>query len=353
MRITPARASKPSISTSIWLSVCSRSSWPPPRPAPRWRPTASISSTKMIDGAAVLAWSNRSRTRLAPTPTNISTKSEPEIEKNGTPASPATARASRVLPVPGGPVEQHALRDLGADGVEAGGVLEEVLDLLELLDRLVAAGDVGEGDLGVVLGHLAGLGLAELHDPAAAALHRADEEEEGADRRAPSGRRLNSSDVQRDSCCWSTVNSMVGLGLADLVGQLVGQLLRVGDLELGAVAELALDLVRAVLERGFLDVAVVDGGPELVERELLPLLTAPQPLGRDDRAPLRRAARTRGWCGTDASRCEQATGCFRGGDCEARHASPSNTQTYGRFRYFSAKSSPYPTTNLGGIRKPT
>ena len=103
MRITPVRASKPSISTSIWLSVCSRSSWPPPRPAPRWRPTASISSTKMIDGAACLACSNRSRTRLAPTPTNISTKSEPEIEKNGTPASPATARASSVLPVPGGP----------------------------------------------------------------------------------------------------------------------------------------------------------------------------------------------------------------------------------------------------------
>jgi hypothetical protein len=39
----------------------------------------------------------------APTPTNISTKSEPEMEKNGTPASPATARASSVLPVPGGP----------------------------------------------------------------------------------------------------------------------------------------------------------------------------------------------------------------------------------------------------------
>jgi hypothetical protein len=31
-------------------------------------------------GAFSLAWLNRSRTRLAPTPTNISTKSEPEIE---------------------------------------------------------------------------------------------------------------------------------------------------------------------------------------------------------------------------------------------------------------------------------
>src|SRR5690625_2636548 len=58
---------------------------------------------KMMHGACFLAWSNMSRTRLAPTPTNISTKSEPEMEKNGTLASPAIALASKVLPVPGGP----------------------------------------------------------------------------------------------------------------------------------------------------------------------------------------------------------------------------------------------------------
>ena len=56
-----------------------------------------------MHGQLRLAWSNRSRTRLAPTPTNISTNSEPEMLKNGTPASPATARAMSVLPVPGGP----------------------------------------------------------------------------------------------------------------------------------------------------------------------------------------------------------------------------------------------------------
>src|SRR5205814_2362270 len=67
------------------------------------RPTASISSMNTMHGALRFAWSKRSRTRLAPTPTNISTNSEPEIEKNGTPASPATARASIVFPVPGGP----------------------------------------------------------------------------------------------------------------------------------------------------------------------------------------------------------------------------------------------------------
>ncbi|SFV77863.1 hypothetical protein MNB_SUP05-10-239 [hydrothermal vent metagenome] len=78
-------------------------------PAPRWRPTASISSIKIIHGAFFLACSNISRTRDAPTPTNISTKSEPEIKKNGTSASPAMAFANKVLPVPGGPINKTPL----------------------------------------------------------------------------------------------------------------------------------------------------------------------------------------------------------------------------------------------------
>ena len=101
--ITPSLPSKPSISTRSWLSVCSRSSLPPPTPAPRLRPTASISSMKIIQGACFLACSNISRTLDAPTPTNISTKSEPEIVKKGTFASPAIAFANSVLPVPGEP----------------------------------------------------------------------------------------------------------------------------------------------------------------------------------------------------------------------------------------------------------
>ena len=58
---------------------------------------------KMIAGAAAFAWLNRSRTREAPMPTIASMNSDAEAEKNGTPASPATARASSVLPVPGAP----------------------------------------------------------------------------------------------------------------------------------------------------------------------------------------------------------------------------------------------------------
>jgi hypothetical protein len=76
---------------------------PPPMPAPRWRPTASISSMKMMQGEFCLACSKRSRTREAPTPTNISTKSEPEMEKNGTPGLAGDGAREQRLAVPGGP----------------------------------------------------------------------------------------------------------------------------------------------------------------------------------------------------------------------------------------------------------
>ncbi|MPM31941.1 hypothetical protein SDC9_78498 [bioreactor metagenome] len=79
-------------------------------------------------------------------------------------------------------VEQHTLGDLGADPLELGRLGEELLDLLQLLDRLLAAGDVGEGRLrGVLVGHL-GPGLAEFHHLRAAALHGVQhEEEQGAE----------------------------------------------------------------------------------------------------------------------------------------------------------------------------
>ena len=104
--ITPVDESKPSISVRIWFSVCSRSSLPPLKPATpdvRERPIASSSSMNTIAGDDSFACANRSRTRAAPTPTIASTNSDADMEKNGAFASPATARASSVLPVPGGP----------------------------------------------------------------------------------------------------------------------------------------------------------------------------------------------------------------------------------------------------------
>ena len=107
--ITPSLVSNPSISTKSWFNVCSLSSFPPPKPAPLLLPTASISSIKIIQGEFFFPCSNISLTLEAPTPTNISTKSDPDIVKKGTPASPAIALASKVLPVPGGPTNKAPL----------------------------------------------------------------------------------------------------------------------------------------------------------------------------------------------------------------------------------------------------
>mmetsp|Transcript_30331 Transcript_30331/g.99302 ORF Transcript_30331/g.99302 Transcript_30331/m.99302 type:complete len:272 (+) Transcript_30331:263-1078(+) len=103
MTLTFVDWSKP----SIWLRSSSRIRWTS-RSAPvcaskRFVAMASISSMKMMQGAFFFASPNMDRMRDAPTPTNISTNSEPDAEMKGTPASPAQARARSVLPVPGGP----------------------------------------------------------------------------------------------------------------------------------------------------------------------------------------------------------------------------------------------------------
>ena len=106
---TPFCPSKPSISVRSWFKVCSRSESPPMPVPSRFFPMVSISSMNTMQGAFSLACLNKSLTLAAPTPANISTNSEPEMEKNGTCASPATAFASSVLPVPGGPTKSAPL----------------------------------------------------------------------------------------------------------------------------------------------------------------------------------------------------------------------------------------------------
>ena len=97
---------KPSISVKSWFNVFSLSSFEPVKLFfPLALPIASISSINTIEGDLSLACLNKSLTLEAPTPTNISTKSEPDREKNGTFASPATAFANKVLPVPGCPTK--------------------------------------------------------------------------------------------------------------------------------------------------------------------------------------------------------------------------------------------------------
>src|ERR1700678_4418619 len=98
----------------------------------------------MMQGAFFLACSNMSRTRLAPTPTNISTKSEPEMVKKGTLASPATARAISVLPGAGGPDKTHPGGTPPAEPLILARVAQEFDDLLQILLGLVNAGDILE-----------------------------------------------------------------------------------------------------------------------------------------------------------------------------------------------------------------
>ena len=101
--------------------------------------------------------------------------------KNGTLASPATARASQRLAGAGRADEQHAARNAAAEALELLRIAQELDDLLQVLLGLVDAGDVVEGDAAMRLGQKLRLGLAEAHGPAGAALHLARQEDPGAD----------------------------------------------------------------------------------------------------------------------------------------------------------------------------
>ena len=125
---------------------------------------------KMIAGAFSRACTKRSRTRAAPTPTNISTNSEPLIEKNGTPASPATARASSVLPVPGGPTSSTPLGMRAPSRPYSAGFLRKSTISLQLVFGLVDARDVLERRLRIGFDIDLGLAAADRHQPADAAL---------------------------------------------------------------------------------------------------------------------------------------------------------------------------------------
>ena len=93
--------------------------------------------------------------------------------------------------------QQRALRDLAAEAGELGRVLEELDDLLQLLARLVDAGDVVEGDAAVLLGQHLGLGLAEAHRARAGILLHLAHHEEGDAEDQQEGQRLVEQDQSR------------------------------------------------------------------------------------------------------------------------------------------------------------
>ena len=134
-----------------------------------------------MHGALASACWNRSRMRAAPTPTNISTNSEPLRLKNGTCASPATARASSVLPVPGGPTSSTPFGMRPPRFVYFFGFFRNSTISFSSSSRLVHAGDVREPHLHFVVGVDLGAAARERHHAALGAAHAPEEEAPDAD----------------------------------------------------------------------------------------------------------------------------------------------------------------------------
>mmetsp|Transcript_18681 Transcript_18681/g.44280 ORF Transcript_18681/g.44280 Transcript_18681/m.44280 type:complete len:225 (+) Transcript_18681:236-910(+) len=104
------RASNPSSSVTIWSMVRWTSlSEPLSSPPPRAPPMASISSKKTMQARLDRAMVKSSRTIRAPSPTYFWTSSEPITRMKQASVRLATARAVRVLPVPGGPYRRMPL----------------------------------------------------------------------------------------------------------------------------------------------------------------------------------------------------------------------------------------------------
>mmetsp|Transcript_10079 Transcript_10079/g.22669 ORF Transcript_10079/g.22669 Transcript_10079/m.22669 type:complete len:229 (-) Transcript_10079:542-1228(-) len=136
--LTSPRSSKP----SSWLSSSSMvrctSLSPPPPPSCRELPMESISSMNMIVGAASLAITNSSLTMREPSPMYFCTSSEPETRMKVQSVWWATARASRVLPVPGGPYSSTPLgcaipRDSNSSGCLMGSSMTSLISCICLV----------------------------------------------------------------------------------------------------------------------------------------------------------------------------------------------------------------------------
>ena len=118
---------------------------------------------KTMQGALAWACWNMSRTRAAPTPTNISTKSEPGEAEEGDAGLAGDRLGQQGLAGARGADQQHALGDPPAEDLVFLRRLEEIDDLAEFVDGLVDAGHVVEGDAHFLLGVELAPAAAEGH----------------------------------------------------------------------------------------------------------------------------------------------------------------------------------------------
>jgi hypothetical protein len=152
-------------------------------------------------------------------------------------------------------VEQHALGDARSKCLELLGVLEELLDLVELLHRLVDTRHVAEGDLRGVHRHPLRARLPEGHDLRSAALHLVDDEQpeqqedhEGKDVRE--GREPTRAALR--------LHVDPDVLVPELVHQVLLGVVRISGLVLRAALQLHLDAVVLRRQRRALHLAVVD-----------------------------------------------------------------------------------------------
>src|SRR5690606_1476355 len=177
------------------------------------------------------------------------------------PREQGLARAGRT-------VEQHALGNLGADGLELRRLLQELLDLVEFLHGLLGARDVGERRLRGVLGDELRLGLAEVHDTGAATLHLIHQEQENDHDQDEGQQRQQNADEgvllrRRDRVALRDLRVLElvlqGVGDGDALVTDVARLDLRAVLDLDAVLELDLDgLLVARRQLGLLDLVLVD-----------------------------------------------------------------------------------------------
>ena len=146
--MTPSLGVKPSISTRMALSVCSRSSWPPVvKPPPRRLPTASISSRKMMPWRGVLGLLEEvAHARGADADEHLGRSRSRRSRRRGRRPRRRWPWRGGLLPQPGGPVRRTPRGMRPAELGELLGILEELDDLGELVLGLIDAGDVLEGD---------------------------------------------------------------------------------------------------------------------------------------------------------------------------------------------------------------
>ena len=160
---------KPSISTSSWFSVCSRSSL-----------TAADSGAAMAADRVELVDEDDAGRRLLGLLEQVAhtagADADEHLDEVGAgdreerdPGLAGDRAGEQRLAGAGRPVEQHALGDARAERLEAPRVGQELLDLLQLLDRLVHAGHVLEADLGQIRRQPVRLVLTEAHHLAEAA----------------------------------------------------------------------------------------------------------------------------------------------------------------------------------------